>query len=64
LLRRFFIEWEKHFGERAPSQTALFEIGRNCAREHFETHRYPPRFSSHRFGVQLRWPQVKEEHHA
>ena len=55
------IFWESIYDpDFEPGPDILFGIARKVIREHFETHRYPPRFSSHRFGVQLRWPELDE----
>ncbi len=51
--------WESLYDpDFMPPAETLFGIARNCIREHFETHHYAPRFSAHRFGVQLRWPEL------
>jgi len=35
----------------------IWVLARSLCREHFLSNRYPPRFSAHRYGVQLRWPR-------
>lgn len=38
----------------------IWALARALCRTHFSENRYPPRFSSHRFGVQLCWPKPKD----
>ena len=55
------IFWEALYdSDFVPGPDILFGIARNLIREHFSVHRYSPRFSGHRFGVQLRWPELDD----